>query len=269
MKKGLFILFFLTGLCSAVAAQPPGFGAARILPYPAVDGAEDNLGNLYLITPRDQLIKLNEAGDSVASYNLVRRFGKLHAIDVTNPLKILLFYKDFSTVVILDRVLSVRATLDLRRQNILQAGAIGLSYDNNIWVYDALENKLKKVDENGTLLLQTPDFRTVFEKGLNPHQIIDKDNSVYLYDSTAGLMIFDYYGTFRKRLPLTGWKALRIADRLVFGISGRALHAYNPVTHVQERAPFPDNLNSFHQYILGPQRLIGLGKDSLLIYSYK
>jgi len=39
-------------------------------------------------------------------------------LDVTNPLRVLLYYKDFSTIVILDRLLSNRSTIDLRKQDI-------------------------------------------------------------------------------------------------------------------------------------------------------
>jgi hypothetical protein len=94
----------------------------------------------------------------VAIYNDVRKFGTATMIDVSNPLKVLLYYKDFATIVVLDRLLNIRNTIDLRLQNILQAKAIGLSYDNKIWVYDELESKLKKIDEGGQLLLETLTF---------------------------------------------------------------------------------------------------------------
>jgi hypothetical protein len=72
-------------------------------------------------------------GDSVAIFNNVKKFGKISTIDVSNPLKVLLYYKDFSTIVVLDRLLATRNTIDLRQQNIFQVNAIGQSYDNNIW----------------------------------------------------------------------------------------------------------------------------------------
>jgi hypothetical protein len=35
-------------------------------------------------------------------FNNVKKFGKISTIDVSNPLKVLLYYKDFSTIVVLD-----------------------------------------------------------------------------------------------------------------------------------------------------------------------
>src|SRR5438552_18644937 len=73
-----------------------------------VDFAVDNLDNVYVLASTDQLKKYNAAGDSVAVFNNVKKFGKLSTIDVSNPLKVLLYYKDFSTIVVLDRLLAIR-----------------------------------------------------------------------------------------------------------------------------------------------------------------
>src|SRR5690606_8719643 len=122
--------------------------------------------------------------DSPAIFNDVKRFGQASLIDVSNPLKVLLYYENFSSIVMLDRFLNVRNSIDLRKQNIFQVKAIGQSYDNKIWLYDEVNNRLKKIDEDGKLLLETPDFRQLFDEAPSPQYIFDKDQFVYLYDST-------------------------------------------------------------------------------------
>src|SRR3982751_4245634 len=58
----------------------------------------DNLDNLYLVNnSSNQLKKIDGNGDSVGVFNNVRKYGKLFSIDATNPLKLLLFYKNFAT----------------------------------------------------------------------------------------------------------------------------------------------------------------------------
>jgi hypothetical protein len=156
------------------------FKLIKTFPGQIADAAIDNLDNIYILTETDQLKKYNAAGDSLAVYNNVRRFGKVYSIDVSNPLKVLLYYKDFAGIVILDRLLAVRSTIDLRRKNILQVTAMGQSYDNNIWVFDAFDNKLKKIDEEGNILLETPDFRQALGQAVTPQQIIDQNKQVYL-----------------------------------------------------------------------------------------
>jgi hypothetical protein len=177
------------------------------------DFTTDNLGNIYLLTATNQVKKINEKGDSVAVYNDVRRYGKIYSIDATNPLKVLVYYKDFSTIVILDRLLNVRATVDLRQQNILQARAITTSYDNNIWVFDELDSKLKKIDESGKVLLESTDFRQIFDSVPTPVSLYDRDGQLYLYDPSKGLLVFDYYGGKKNNYQLLQLTDLQVLDK--------------------------------------------------------
>ena len=205
-----------------LAAQPDSLLATRLFrsfDNSIVDFTTDNLGNIFLLYSSGQIKKLNENGDSVAIFNDVKKHGKIYSIDATNPLKILVYYKDFSTIVVLDRLMNVRNTIDLRRQNIFQVRAITSAYDNNIWLYDELESKIKKIDENGNVLLQTSDFRQLYDSVPTPQVMYDRDGQLYLYDPLKGLLIFDYYGAQRSNIALKG-----VADLLVINrdfITGR------------------------------------------------
>jgi hypothetical protein len=178
----------------------------------------DNLQNIYLIAAQtNQVKKLNSNGDSVAVFNNITRYGKVYLLDVSNPLKMLVYYKDFATVVLLDRFLTVRATVDLRKIGITQVKAVALSYDGNIWLYDEGEGKLKKIDENGNILVESADLRLVFNDALSPVRIIDNNGQLYLYDSALGWLIFDYYAAFKKQLPFTNWKDVAVDDNRLSG----------------------------------------------------
>lgn len=250
------------------AQKDPAFQLLKTIKVEATHFVLDNLTNLYLITPTDGLKKYNAAGDSVGVYNNVKNFGRLYSIDVSNPLKLLLFYKDFSTIVLLDRQLSVRASLDLRKRNILQATAASVSYDNNIWLFDGIENKLKRIDEEGKLLWETVDFRMIFNEVVLPEQIVDRDGAVYLYDSNNGVYIFDHYGTFKKKYPIKGWKNLTITQQFVAGINNNSISVYNTKTLLQTSYQLPSSFHSFKSYIIGNTQLFALAKDSVSIYSF-
>ena len=112
----------------------------------------------------------------------------------------------------LDRFLNVRNSIDLRKQNIFQVKAIGQSYDNKIWLYDEVNNRLKKIDEDGKLLLETPDFRQLFNEAPSPQYIFDKDQLVYLYDSTRAIYVFDYFGTLKNKILISGWQNLELRE---------------------------------------------------------
>ena len=177
------------------------------------DFTTDNLGNIYILNSTNQIKKANFRGDTIATYNDVRRYGQIYSIDATNPLKVLVFYKDFSTIIVLDRLLNARTAIDLRRQNILQVTAVTTSYDNNIWLYDELDSRIKKIDDNGNVLLESTDFRQALDVVPSPSAIYDRDGQLYLYDAEKGLMVFDYYGAKKNNYQFLHFSDLQVIDK--------------------------------------------------------
>lgn len=199
----------------------------------ATDFNVDQMGNLYVVTPTMQLKKLNEKGDSLAVYNLSKRYGKLGYIDVTNPLKVLLYYPSFSTIVIVDRLLNITNTIDLRKQNIFQVKALATSYDGQFWFYDEQEAKVKKINDQGKITGQTVDLRQVLTALPTPQKMIENDNSIYLYDPQKGVYVFDYYGALKTSVPLLGWDDFYAFDKVLYGLKNDTLQKYTlgvPIT---------------------------------------
>lgn len=232
------------------------------------DFSVDNLGNMYLLYQNGQLKKLRPNGDSLAVFNNVKRFGRLHAVDVSNPLKVLLHFKDFNTIVILDRLLNERAVLDLRKSNLLQVRAIGQSYDNNIWVYDELEAKLKKIGDDGRLIDQSNDFRQIFDSTPSPSIIIDQDKLVYMYDNMKGVYSFDYYGGFKSRIPLLGWHDFTVIDHAIFGRDNSFLYRYDAGTLDVQRYAVPTFMNDAQKIVIRPGNVYLLRDGVIMVYSY-
>ena len=228
--------------------------------------AIDNLDNLYIISSTGQIKKFGSKGDSIGVFNGIRNYGKLYTIDVSNPLKPLLFYKDFSNVVVLDRFLANRTSLNLRQYNILQPTAIGLSYDNNIWVFDQYDNKLKKVDESGNILLQTDDFRTLFNQSFAPQKIINDNGFVYLADSAKGIFVFDNYGTYKRKIQLQKWTTIDIWKGMVVRLSNDAVVVYNPTNFAERSIRIPSTFTPYLQAFTNSNKLITFSQDSLQIY---
>jgi hypothetical protein len=231
--------------------------------------ALDNLDNLYIISSTGQVKKLGPKGDSIGVFNGIRNYGKLYAIDVTNSLKPLLFYKDFSTVVVLDRFLAARTSIDLRKFAILQPSAIGLSYDNNIWVFDQYDNKLKKIDEAGNNLLETADFRSLFNQSLAPQKIINDNGLVYLADSANGIFVFDNYGAFKRKMMLKSWSSMDVRNGMIVRLGQDAIIVYNPTSFTETSLRFPSAFTPYIHSFTTSNKLVTFSQDSLRVYSLK
>jgi hypothetical protein len=205
----------------------------------------------------------------VAVYNDVKRFGKATLIDVSNPLKVLLYYKNFATVAVLDQFLGLRNVIDLRKSNILQVKAICQSYDNKIWLYDELENKLKKIDEEGKQLLETPDFRLLFDEAPSPQVITDLDQQVYLYDSSKSVYVFDYFGTLNNKILISRWQNFKVAGKYIFGSLGNTLYRYEIKTFRYDEWAMPGPLLKTKAFNFTASKLYALKENEINIWQFR
>jgi hypothetical protein len=227
----------------------------------------DNLGNIFLITATNQIKKLNNNFDSAGIFNDVKRYGSIYTIDVSNPLKVLVYYKDFATIVMLDRQLNNKNSIQLRQQNILQVKAIAQSYDNNIWLFDEVDNKLKKIDESGNLLLETSDFRLLFEDNATPQSIIDMNGLLYLYNGKKGWTVFDYYGGLKNQYPITNWQDVQVTDNYLRGHDSSFYYKANPKQLQYTNIKLPASFATAIKLLLLQNKAYVLTKQGLEIYT--
>ena len=256
----------LLPVCALFAQGDSLFHLVRDIKGDYAGFTADNLGNIFLVTKTNQLKKLNVKGDSMGVYNDVRRFGKLYYIDASNPLKTLLFYKDFRTIVVLDRFLNLMNVIDLRKQNIFQVKAIGQSYDNNVWIFDEQEGKLKKIAEDGKILGETADLRLVFGDAPAPTHIFDQNGFVYMYDPAKGMYIFDYYGALKNNLPLLHWTDVQVIGQTIAGRAEGKYITYTQGTLQMKEALLPKNLREAGTIQISPQGIYILEQEGIRLY---
>ncbi len=227
----------------------------------------DVLDNLYLINSGNQLKKLNSHGDSLAVFNDVKRYGNPSYIDVSNPLKILVYYKNFYTVVVLDRLMIFRNSINLRKQNIFNVQAIATSYDNNVWVFDEQDFRIKKIDEDGKLLQESTDMRLLVENVPSPAQLLDHEGLLYLYDPQRGFYVFDYYGALKNNIPFVGWTHTAISKNTLYGFQDNYLLSYKLNSLQLRKYPLPSFISGYEAIKAINGKLYLLKKDRVEIYS--
>lgn len=269
MKRLIKILcgwLFILVYSANVYAQPDSL--VELLPRiqrPVSSFSVGNIGELYVIDLNNQLKKYDENGDSVGVFNQVAQFGKLDYVEAQNPWKVVLFYRNLSTIVLLDKYLKMVSQINLRNKNIFGVQAVTTSYDNNLWLYDEQENKLKKVDDAGNLLFESVDFRLLFDEVPSPQRIVDRDGYVYLYDAQQGLYQFDYYGSFKQLYRFTGWKAFAVSGKNIVGIDDTQLYRLGPSLPAQQTA-LPAALQYSNGMQLANEKLYVLKDHFLRIY---
>lgn len=209
------------------------------LPEKAAYFTVDKLGQVYLTTPTNAVIKYSPEGQELFRYNNNTR-GDLAYIDVTDPFNVLLFYPDFQTVAMLDRTMNERAVMLLYDANIIEASAIGLARDNNIWVYDQVTFALKKIGADGQAITDSGNLSAILNIPLYATQIIARDNFVYVYHPSEGLFIFDNFTQYHNKIPYKDFESFQLIDDLVLFYKKGELLAYHTKRLQTFTIPLPE-----------------------------
>jgi hypothetical protein len=139
------------------------------------------LGASYSIIDQTTFIKKNGKNE-----NTYRNFalGKITTFDVLSPFEIILFYKDFNTVVILDNYLNEIQSISFSETIFLANKSIV----NKLWLYNSDKQKLQLFDyKSQTIILSSQTFID-FE----PIKMVSDFNAVKLIGKKKTL-IFNQY----------------------------------------------------------------------------
>ncbi len=268
-QKSLLLIIAVVSMHTANCQNDSLYQFVKKLDYPIVYFTTSPSGELFTINRGNQLKKYNNNGDSIGVFNDVKKYGRLSYVDAQNPWKTILYYEGFETILLLDKYLKVLGSINLRDKNIFGVKAVATSYDNNIWVFDEREMKIRKLDENGNLLMASVDLRQVFAEVPQPQIIIDRDGLLYLYDAARGIYIFDYYGSFKTLLPFKNWKGIFVFGKTIYGFDDSLFYTYTPPLPVAEEKPLPKIFLNADQISLSPQKAWVLKNDTLSIYLLK
>lgn len=237
------------------------------LPTDAIYFTVDQLQQLYTISPTNEFSKYSADGVLQFTYNN-NTLGTLTQVDVTNPFSILLFYGDFRTLITLDRNLTETNVFDLYSLDVNEIRAIAQSSDNNLWLYDDVRFKLKKINRQGKVLIESDDLSLLLGRGLFPNLIIEKDNRVYVNDPSTGILVFDIFGQYIKTLERKELERFQIYNQQLLYQKDTQLHAFHLQSLLETTIQLPKEINNNAQVILKKGKLFWLEQGQLEVFKY-
>lgn len=236
-----FFTFLLPLICLTLNLQAQTkLKLAKSIP---IDKAQlfttDQFGNAFIVNGQNNLIRYAVNGDSLRGVSTISN-GDIQWIDATNPLRILLFYPQYSTISILDKMLSVKSEIALKKLSLFQVTAAATSADGNIWVYNEGDAKLIKINDLQQVVSQSNDLRQETQTVPQISSIVEDEAIVYLCDSTNGIYTFDNYGRFLNILPFLGVKRIQIIDDQILFLKENYIHIYNKRSFKESKMELPN-----------------------------
>jgi hypothetical protein len=134
--------------------------------------------------------------DKVYSYTNTQ-LGIISSIDIINPLKIVLFYRDFNTIILLDNRLSelsnrIHLSSESFDKNVSFAG---ISSNNNLWLYSLDDNILTLWNYESKQTVFNSQPLSNYQKDFEAHIQVSNYEYCWLV-SNENVLKFNEYGSF-------------------------------------------------------------------------
>ena len=261
-SKALCFIF----LFGAFQVQAQNYEPVKSVVLSNAEITTDYLGNLYTIS-EFRITKYDINGKPLYLFEDYKN-GKIWNIDVTDPMKIMVYYGDFLKVKVLDVTLSEIASYSLSDLGYYNVSALAHSRDDDFWIFDYANFSLKKVNENGVALYKSEKFNLLFKESVQPKQIIDYENNVYLLDPINGIYVFDRFATYKQRIPIVGIEKMQIIQDVIVYFQDGVLRSYNTKDFREEQMALPEWVDALYCQIQ-KDRIYILEKDRVSIYTFK
>lgn len=210
MKKVLIILLLI--------ATSPFYGQLVTKPFNGNHLTTDQFGYYYEISDT-QIKKYTAEGEVYRTYSN-NVLGVIAHVDVSNPYKVLVYFRDFTKILILDNFLSPTSdAIDLTSIDLDATTLVCRSYNDGTWYYNALNFELVRKNQELQTINTSSNLANLLGKNIQPNFLIEHNNRVYLGDSINGILVFDIYGTYLKTIPLYGIDCFQVKDKFILYVN--------------------------------------------------
>jgi len=266
---GLSVFFAASFSTAIIFAQPADstYILIKTIEVKAKDFTTDKLQQIYVVTPDNEVIKYDTEGNETFRYNN-KTLGELAHIDVTNPFSIMLYYPEFMNIITLDRTLNLTGQFNLYDLNLLYVKGVGMSNDNNIWVYDDALFKLKKIDHEGHTIVESDNLSLLLGHSISPNFILEKEQTVYVNDPQLGIFLFDVFAEYIKTLDFKGLTDFQVyADQLIYFQDGK-LQFFHLKSLLTRPLKLPPSISATDKIRVQKNKLFVLKPKGVEVYAF-
>lgn len=239
------------------------FGQIREVSRQSIDAQLfklDKLGSFYFAN-KNELQKTDKKLNKICTWDEYS-FGDISFVDVSDPMRILVYYKNFNKILFLDNTLSLlREPLSLDDAEFYSIGAVASSGFGGVWIYDNLESRLIQLDKN--LNVSLTGVNLFSEIGDSPVvEILVGTNYIILKTEDGQIIILDKFANFYSKLNIPQNAPVSLDNGVIYFIDQSVLLSYDIRKKQQSKIDLPaKNITDFvvsgsYIYILDDKSLI-------------
>ena len=153
----------------------------------------DALGNIYDVCTDH--ISMHSSNFNIDYRLSTLQYGTSAQLDLTNPLVPFMFFQDQGVLVFFDNNLNVlEDPIFLNEKFQGQITCVAGSKGDALWLYDANSSTLIRTNRKFEVLSQSANLSYLTKSTLQPKQIIENGQRVYLIDPDKGILLFSLFG---------------------------------------------------------------------------
>ncbi len=226
----------------------------------------DNMGNIFIISPTNDIEKYDKNGHKIATANF-KVLGTITTIDATNPFEIYVFYRDQNKILYLDNLLNLRGETNLESIGISQCAAFARSFDNQLWLVDMADLKIKKYSKDSKFISESASLNTIISDGpILPESMVDINSTLYVLNNGA-IFNFDAFINYTKTLISDSITVFQVVNQQIVYLKNGNLFSYNPLLFKSEKLELGLN-EKIKNMRIEKERLYILTDDNLILHAY-
>ena len=264
IRASFFTLILLLSLSKSKAQE---FQFIAKIDTVAKLASVDNFGNLFVVNPKNEVLKYNPQGKFLWNYTN-KTFGDISQLDVTDPLRVILFYAGFQQIVVLNNNLSEISQYSFNQNPEKQITLIASANNNGFWVYDQINRELKKLTNSFTDDLKTGNIYQRNGFDMQANFMVSDEQYVFINDVQEGVRIFDQYGNFVKTAVIDSENEFEINGSVIYFFKNQKLMGYNYLTFEYKEVLLPTK-SKISNALLRFDRLIILNEKGLTLWAVK
>jgi hypothetical protein len=196
-----------------------------IATYPFIRqfAAEDSFHNKYSLE-NGQVIRFSP--DSTSDTYSNRQYGPVAKIDVSDPFNIIVFFKDFGTVAILDNNLSEKTIIPPHRLHDNDIPSqVCFSSQHGFWAFFPNSFLLARYNFRGNRAVLSEDLS--LRTGINTEVLFMQENNERLFIYANGLWVFDLHANFIFNLQQIRTPMIQVKESKIFYLENDRLFVYD------------------------------------------
>ena len=227
----------------------------------------DPLFNIYVITPRNEVLKYDPQGNFDSRY-ANKKLGRLALIDATNAFKLVFWFPDFQTIQLMDALVNPIITLNLTDLGVSQAAAVAMSDDGFLWILDGGTHQMLKFSlESGGVKMVQKSPLTI--PNAPTTDMIVRQNNIYINLPSTGIYVLDRFGKMIKTLDIKNSNNVQVIDNHVFYKQNNQLYSFHLQTLATTIIKLPEGVKGEQPMRLQRNRLFVQRTVSVDIYEEK